>query len=54
MNVNMEDSLEERRKRYVAKLKEQHRKPKSERLPDSKIRDLKKRIETLGKWIRDW
>ena len=50
----MENSLEERRKRYLAKLKEQHRKPKSERIPDSKIRDLKKRIETLGKWIRDW
>jgi hypothetical protein len=49
----MQKSIEERRKDYVAKLKEQHRKPKSERIPDSKIKDLKKRIETLNKWIRE-
>ena len=49
----MEKSLEEKRKYYVTKLKEQHRKPKSERLPDHKIKDLKNRIETLNKWIRE-
>ena len=49
----MEKSLEERRRHYIAKLKEQHRKPKSERLPQSKIDDLKNRIETLNKWIRE-
>lgn len=49
----MENSLEEKRKYWIAKLKEQHRKPKSERIPDEKIQEIKKRIETLGKWIRE-
>jgi len=49
----MENSLEVRRKQYIAKLKEQHRKPKSERISESNMKDLKKRIETLNKWIRE-
>ena len=49
----MNKDIEERRKHCVAKLKEQHRKPKSERITASKMADLKKRIETLNKWIRE-
>ena len=49
----MGNSLEEKRKYYVAKLKEQHRKPKSERISESKMKDLNKRIRTFNKWIRE-
>ena len=49
----MDKNIEEKRKFYVAKLKEQHRKKKSERISESEMKDLKKRIETLNKWIRE-
>ena len=49
----MDKNIEEKRKYYIAKLKEQHRMPKSERITASKMADLKSRIETLNKWIRE-
>lgn len=42
--------IEEKQRLYQHKLKEQHRKPKSERISDNKLKDLKKRIDTLNRW----
>ncbi len=49
----MNSLIEEKRKLYQQKLKEQHRKPKSERMPEHKMKDMKKRIETLGRWSQE-
>lgn len=45
--------VEEKRKYYSVKIKEQHCKPKCDRISNVKMDDLRARIRTLNRWSKE-